>query len=191
MSSKSETLAGGKMATDPKMATDFRTPTASKWSAPRAVVDAAAGTIIATAEVAAPERVFRALTTNEVERWWGHPDFYRQTGWTAELRVCGPWSVTVVFADGSTNVGSGEFAEIDLPRKLVMTRKFEKHPLQGTRETTITYRLDPIASGTRVTVRDEGFLGRSEAAYGNAEHWERVLGWLDAYMRPESASAAG
>ena len=61
----------------------------------------------------------------------------------------------------------------------------------GTRETTITYRLDPIASGTRVTVRDEGFLGRSEAAYGNAEHWERVLGWLDAYMRPESASAAG
>ncbi len=174
MSSKSETLAGGKMATDPKMATDFRTPTASKWSAPRAVVDAAAGTIIATAEVAAPpERVFRALTTNEVERWWGHPDFYRQTGWTAELRVCGPWSVTVV------------------PRKLVMTRKFEKHPLQGTRETTITYRLDPIASGTRVTVRDEGFLGRSEAAYGNAEHWERVLGWLDAYMRPESASAAG
>ncbi len=64
-----------------------------------------------------------------------------------------------------------------------MTRKFEKHPLQGTRETTITYRLDPIATGTRVTVRDEGFVGRSEAAYGNAEHWERVLGWLDTYLK--------
>jgi hypothetical protein len=24
--------------------------------------------------------------------------------------------------------------------------------------------------------RHEGFVGRSEAAYGNAEHWERVLG---------------
>jgi hypothetical protein len=69
-----------------------------------------------------------------------------------------------------------------------MTRKFEKHPLLGTRETTITYRLDPIATGTRVTVREEGFVGRSEAAFGNAEHWERVLGWLDLYMRSDSVS---
>ena len=90
------------------------------------------------------------------------------------------------FADGTTNGGTVEFAEIDAPRKIVMTRKFEQHPLLGTRETTITYRLDPIATGTRVTVRDEGFVGRSEAAYGNAEHWERVLSWLAAYMRSDS-----
>ena len=165
------------------MTADFRLPTASKWQAPRAVADGGGGTIIATAEVGgSPERVFRALTTNEVERWWGHPDFYRQTGWTADLRVCGEWSVTVRFMDGSTNGGSGEFAEIDAPRKLVMTRRFDKHPLLGTRETTITYRLDGIPTGTRVTVRDEGFIGRAEAAYGNAEPWERVLGWLGAYL---------
>ena len=165
------------------MTADYRLPTASKWQAPRAVADGGGGMIIATAEVAAsPERVFRALTTNEVERWWGHPDFYRQTGWTAELRVGGQWSVTVRFKDGSTNGGSGEFAQIEAPSKLVMTRRFEKHPLLGTRETTITYRFDAIPGGTRVTVRDEGFIGRAEAAYGNAEHWERVLGWLAAYF---------
>ncbi len=175
------------MCTVPKT-TDFRMPTASKWRAPRAVADGGGGTIIAAAEVAAPpERVFRALTTNEVERWWGHADFYRQTEWTADLRVCGQWSVTVRFADGKINGGTGEFFEIDPPRKLVMTRKFKEHPLLGTRETTITYRLDPIPTGTRVTVRDEGFIGRSEAAHGNAEHWERVLGWLDAYLTAESA----
>jgi predicted dithiol-disulfide oxidoreductase (DUF899 family)/uncharacterized protein YndB with AHSA1/START domain len=178
------------VTTESKTKTDFRLPTVSKWRAPRAVADGRGGTIIATAEVAAPpERVFRALTTDEVERWWGHPDFYRMTEWTADLRVCGQWSVMVRFADGNTNGGSGEFAEIDAPRKIVMTRKFEKHPLLGTRETTLTYCLDPIATGTRVTVRDEGFVGRSEAAYGNAEHWERVLGWLDAYLSPDSASA--
>jgi hypothetical protein len=33
------------------------------------------------------------------------------------------------------------------------------------------------------------FVGRSEAAYGNAEHWERVLGWLDAYLMADGASA--
>jgi len=47
------------------------------------------------------------------------------------------------------NHSQREFAEIDAPRKLVMTRKFEQHPLLGTRETTITYRLDPITTGTR------------------------------------------
>lgn len=167
---------------------DFRAPTISKWREPRAVADGGGGTIIATAEVAAPpERVFRALTTDEVERWWGHPDFYRMTEWNADFRVCGQWSVMVHFPDGNTNGGAGEFAEIEAPRKIVMTRKFEDHPLLGTRETTITYRLEPIPSGTRLTVRDEGFVGRSEAAYGNAEHWERVLGWLGAYINPEAA----
>jgi uncharacterized protein YndB with AHSA1/START domain len=172
------------MKTEPK--TDFRLANYSKWRAPRAVVDSGAGTIIATVEIdAPPERVFRALTTNEVEQWWGHPGFYRWKNWQADLRVCGRWSVDVHFADGGTNGGSGgsgEFAEIDEPHKIVMTRKFDEHPLLCAWETTITYRLDPIESGTRVTVRDEGFIGRSEAAFGNAEHWERVLGWLEAYL---------
>jgi len=173
------------MPRDPSSKPDYRLPTPSKWAAPRAVADGGGGgTIIATAEIAArPERVFQALTTDEVERWWGHPEYYRQTNWKADLRVCGAWSVQVVFMDGSTNGGSGEFAEIDPPSKLVMTRKFEKHPLQGSRETTITYRLEPVPNGTRVTMREEGYLGRSEAAYGNAEHWERVLAWLDTYLR--------
>jgi hypothetical protein len=57
--------------------------------------------------------------------------------------------VTVRFIDSSTNVGSGE---IDPPSNIVMTRKFQTHPLQGKRETTITYRLDPVMEGIPVTV---------------------------------------
>jgi len=175
------------MTTEPQTSADFRLPAASKWDAPRAVADGGGGMIIATVEVAAPPaRVFRALTTDQVERWWGHPDFYRMTDWSADLRVTGQWSVMVHLAGGGVNGGCGEFAEIEEPRKLVMTRRFESHPLLDTRETTITYRLDSIPAGTRVTVRDEGFIGRSEAAYGNAEHWERVLGWLKAYFRSEA-----
>jgi len=33
-----------------------------------------------------------------------------------------------------------------------------------------------------VTLREEAFIGRTEAAYGNAENWEKVLGWLDSYL---------
>jgi uncharacterized protein YndB with AHSA1/START domain len=166
-----------------KVKSDFRLPTASKRSAPRAVADGGGGTTIATAEVPAPpERFFPALTMNEVERWWGHPEFYRQEG----RRTCAFAASGVspfVLPTGAQRRGSGEFAEIDAPRNLVMTRRFEKHPLLGARETTIAYRLEPVAAGTRVTVRDEGFIGRSEAAYGNAEHWERVLGWLQSYLQ--------
>jgi uncharacterized protein YndB with AHSA1/START domain len=146
-------------------------------------------TIFATAEIPArPERVFQALTTNEVERWWGHPDYYRQTDWQADLRVSGQWRVTVRFRDGTTNRGSGEFAEIHAPYKIVMTQRFDEHPLLGSREATITYRLEPIDGGTRLTVRDEGLLGGSAAAYGHAEHWERVLDWLAAHFLPSESS---
>jgi hypothetical protein len=103
----------------------------------------------------------------------------RAAGSVVTARVSVRWSVTVRFVDGSTNSGSGEFAEIDAPHKLVMTRRFEKHPLQGTRETTITYRLDPIATGTRVTVRDEGYVGAgciSAGICGLAD--DSLLGWI-------------
>lgn len=176
------------MTNAPQEKADYRMPTAAKWQAPKAVADGSGGTIIAVSEVAVPPaRVFDLLTTNEVERWWRHPDYYHWADWKADLRVQGQWSVTVCLNDSSTNSGWGEFVEIDAPHKLVMTRVFKQHPLQGKRETTITYHLDPTEHGTRVTVREEGYLGRSKAAYGNAEHWERVLGWLAAYC---SSSAA-
>ena len=162
--------------------TDFRAPSTAK-RLPRAVADAGAGVIIAVADIdGPPEAVFRALTTDEIERWWAMPGVYRSTEWQADLRVCGAWSVVVVRSDGAAIRGFGEFAELAFPHKIVMTRNFDNHPFLGPRETTITYCLEPIAAGTRLTVRDEGFIGRSEAAYGNAEIWEKVLGWLDAYV---------
>lgn len=166
---------------------DYRLPTASKWHSPRAVVDAEAGIIIATVEISAtPEQIFRAFTTDEVERWWGHQDYYWWREWKADLRVCGSWSVKVALTDGSTNGGCGEFAELDEPYKIAMTRRFDEHPLLGRRETTITYYMNPTENGTFLTLRDEGYIGRSEAAFGNAEHWERVLGWLENYFKQKN-----
>jgi uncharacterized protein YndB with AHSA1/START domain len=107
---------------------------------------------------------------------------YRTAEFKADLRVGGEWTQLVALEDGNTVVGSGEFAEISAPHKVVMTRRFDKHPFLGPRETTITYRLEHVATGTRATVRDEGFIGRSEAAYGSAEIWEKVLGMLGGYL---------
>ncbi|MGH7626719.1 MAG: SRPBCC family protein [Gemmatimonadaceae bacterium] len=184
------------MKTRAGMEPDFRAPTASK-RIPRAVADAGAGIIIAVAEVGGPpERAFDALTTNEVERWWKFPGNYHQKDWQADLRVCGAWSVTVELADASLVHAWGEFCALDFPNRIVMTRRFDAHPFLGDRETTITYHFEPTPVGTLITVRDEGFIGRAQAAYGNADIWEHVLGWLDAYLTAGSTemsagSAAG
>ena len=171
------------MSTTTEQGRDFRLPTGSKWRAPRAVADGIGGTVIATAEVgAAPQELFDAFTTDAVEKWWRAPSYYYWSDWKADLRVTGAWRVTVKFENGATNEGFGEFAQIDAPRQVAMTRRFKEHPLQGNRETLLTYRFEAIPGGTCVTVREEGYIGRAEAAYGNAEHWERVLSWLQSYF---------
>jgi uncharacterized protein YndB with AHSA1/START domain len=151
---------------------------------PRAVIDG--GSILATVDVAAPpERVWLALTTEEVEQWWGSDDAYRVTQWAADLRLGGRWSLVVRTRDGMTYPASGTFLKIDAPHKLVQTRKYEwNHPTLGRMDTIVTYGLSPMGGGTRVTVRHDGFAGRDDAAKEHVLGWERFLGWLEAYLRP-------
>ncbi|HVZ35174.1 MAG TPA: SRPBCC domain-containing protein [Polyangiaceae bacterium] len=153
--------------------------------AARAVADVTAGSLLASVEIAvAPERVFRALTTEEVTKWWGSDDLYRVTRWTSELRVGGQWRSEGRGADGHAFAVEGEYLEIDPPRKLVQT--WRPNWEQG-QVTTITYRLEPTQSGTRVTVRHEGFGERADACRSHGNGWERVLGWLSAFLEPADA----
>lgn len=157
-------------------------------AAARAVTDG--DTVLATIDVpATPERVFRALNTTETERWWGEAGVYRQTDWTSEVRVGGRWHVITRMADGSSHPSGGEFLEVDAPRKVVITRIYEfDFPLLGRRATRVTYLCDPISTGTRVTVRHDGFAGLREIAELHAAGWERVLGWLNTYLRSEASA---
>jgi uncharacterized protein YndB with AHSA1/START domain len=164
------------------MKTDFRAAVLAK-KAPKAVADGIAGILLGSAEISGtPEQVFNALMTSEVEKWWTIPGVYWLKDWTADLRIQGRWSVTVELPDGKTLNEWGEFCEVNAPYKIVMTRRFGGNPFLGERETTLMYRLEPSAHGTLVTVREDGFQGRPEAAFGNAENWEKVLGWLDGYL---------
>jgi uncharacterized protein YndB with AHSA1/START domain len=155
----------------------------------RAVTDG--DTVLASVDIPLPpERAFRALTTAEIEDWWGSPDKYRMIDWTADLTVGGSWRVIVLNADGTRLPASGVFLKIDAPRKIVLTRRYDwDFPLLGRRETTVTYRFDLISTGTRVTVRQDGFSGLTQPAEQHALGWERVRGWLDdhAARTPQSA----
>lgn len=149
--------------------------------AARAVVDLSEGTIIATVEIAAPrERVFQALTSpDEVLRWWGSPETYRTTSWVADLRAGGRWRADGKGADGKPFSVGGEILEVDPPRKLTVTWSSD---WDAGHSTSVTYRLESTAGGTRLTVRHEGFAGRADSARGHTRGWELVLGWLAAHV---------
>jgi uncharacterized protein YndB with AHSA1/START domain len=157
-------------------------------SAARAIADLSGGTILATVEIAVPpERVFRALTTDEVTAWWGSADTYRTTAWQADLRVGGRWRAAGRGSDGQPFAVEGQYLEIDPPRKLVHTWEA---PWDGGNVTTVSYRLDPIEGGTRVTLRHDGFAGRPESCAGHTEGWQRVLGWLKQHVAGSTAATA-
>ncbi|MBZ9823252.1 SRPBCC domain-containing protein [Mesorhizobium sp. CA4] len=77
----------------------------------------------------------------------------------------------------------GEFLEIEMPRRIVQTRRYGwDHPALGREETTVAYLLEPIVGGTRLTICHGGFAGFPDAAAEHAESWARVLGWLQRYL---------
>ncbi|MDG4876672.1 SRPBCC domain-containing protein [Mesorhizobium sp. WSM4935] len=151
-------------------------------SSPQAMANA--DTVMASAELpASPDEVIAALVTKEVERWWGSPETYCMTGWAADLRAGGSWRVMVRTADGRRLPASGKFLEIETPRRIVQTRRYDwGHPTLGRHETTVAYLLEPIDDGTRLIICHGGFAGFPDAAAEHAEGWARVLGWLQAHL---------
>lgn len=154
----------------------------------RAIADLSSGTILATVDIAVPaERVFQALTTELVTQWWGSPETYQTTAWQADLRVGGRWRATGRGADGAPFAVEGEYLEIDRPRRLVQTWKPD---WDGGNVTTLTYNLEPIEGGTRLTLRHEGFAGRPESCQMHGSGWELVLGWLGRFAGGSGATPA-
>jgi uncharacterized protein YndB with AHSA1/START domain/catechol 2,3-dioxygenase-like lactoylglutathione lyase family enzyme len=142
--------------------------------------------VLASIDVpATPERVVRALMTDECERWWGAPGVYAIEAWKATLRPGGTWSLVVRLPDGTPLPSSGDFLEVT-SGKIVQTRRYDfDHPTLGRRVTRVTTQLRRVGRGTRIVVRHEDF-GASEPAFEHAGGWERMLDWLGAYLEAEA-----
>jgi len=147
-----------------------------------AIADAEAGTVLATVEIGAtPERVFEALTRAEdVLRWWGEPP-NKMSVWEADVRVGGKWRAEGTMKDGKPYVAEGEYTEVEAPHRLALTWRPD---WDAPHETRVTYMLEAIEGGTRLTLRHQGFAGRVAACRNHTSGWARVLGWLEADLRP-------
>jgi uncharacterized protein YndB with AHSA1/START domain len=148
----------------------------------KAIADLDRGVILARVDIAvSPERVFRALTSDELTAWWGADGMYRTTRFAIELCGGGRWRSDGVGADGKPFHVEGEVLAVEPPRRLVYTW----HPgWDPGPPTTVEYLLEPTPTGTRVTVRHDGFTGRGASCDSHAQGWERVLGWLHGFVAP-------
>jgi len=140
----------------------------------RAAADVADGYVLATVGVAAaPERVFHALTSTEITRWWVRPGVFTTTEWTGDVRAGGRWRAAGV-ALGRPWALEGEFVRIDAPRALVHTWR---DPAAPHGMTTVTYRLEPgNGGGTQVTLRHAGFTARDVCV-------STCIGWETSFER--------
>jgi len=139
----------------------------------RAVADVIDGLIVASVEIErTPDRVFQALTTREIVDWWVNPGVFDTREWSGDVRVGGRWRASGV-ARGAPYALEGEFLEVDPPRKLVQT--WHRLGTPGA-PSTLTYLLEPIVGGTRLTVRHAGIVAPDQRQNMSA-------GWCSSFDR--------
>lgn len=93
-----------------------------------------------------PAKVWRALTERELlSQWLMETDFEPRVGHRFTLRT-DP-------APGFDGVVHGEVLEIDEPRRIAFSWR------GGPIDTRVVWELEPIATGTRLHVRQSGFRG--------------------------------
>src|SRR5215470_6516411 len=90
---------GAEMMVDPRAA--------------RAVADLPEGQAFASVELdAPPERVFDALVSRDVTRWWVRPGVFDTREWKSDPHPGGTWEATGV-ARGEPYTLEGEYLEVD------------------------------------------------------------------------------
>jgi uncharacterized protein YndB with AHSA1/START domain len=151
-------------------------------SAPVVTATCTEDAVIATVDIdAPPDVVWAALTDGaQLAAWWGSDDMYRTHDWTVELRPGGRWRALATAAAGgpAMEVG-GEFLEVTPPSRLAMTWNPSWEPVKNTR---ILYELSPQGDGTRLLLTHTGFAGHAQSRDGHAVGWQRVIGWLVAFL---------
>jgi uncharacterized protein YndB with AHSA1/START domain len=124
------------------------------------------------------ESVFRALTEPAaVAQWWG-PSGFATPEIELHLEVGGRYRFGMQPPDGDLFHLAGEFLEIDPPRRLAYSFRWEE-PTPDDQDTVVTLTLDALPHGTRVSLSQGEFANEDRLALhesGWADSLEKLRG---------------
>jgi uncharacterized protein YndB with AHSA1/START domain len=130
------------------------------------------------------DRMFRAFTDPvELVRWWG-PMNVRTSAAEVDLRVGGEcrW---VMHPEGQTAVLHGRILELDPPRLLVMTNRWDGQD----QDSLVTLRLTSLPTGTHLELIHQQ-LPAGEDPHQYQQGWDAALASLTRYLSQERTSDA-
>lgn len=109
---------------------------------------------------AAPEEVYRAWTDRgQLERWFAPSPDFEVAVHDLDPRAGGTYRIEMRAPDGASHVAVGEFRELEAPRRLTFTWRWEGSPMT---ETLVTVELVSTEGGTEVVLTHTLFRSEEE-----------------------------
>ena len=121
---------------------------------------------------ATAEEVFEALRDPELLREWAAPDEHRTEAVEMDFREGGSYRRRMRFPDGSVHLLRGEYLEIEPPRRLVYTYRWET--IQEAPDTVVEIDLRERDGQTELRLVHSGFEA-GETADDHRGGWESCL----------------
>ena len=106
------------------------------------------------------DRVFNAWTRPEELKKWSAPGPMKTPLAEVDLKIGGRYRMVMRGPDGEEHRVSGVYKQVDPPKRLVYTWKWEQPP--DAPETTVTVEFHDLGSRTEVVLRQEGFRSIDE-----------------------------
>ena len=130
---------------------------------------------------ASPSRVFRALTEpRELARWWG-PDGFVIPSIESDLRPGGGYRIAMQPPGGDLFYLAGEFRELDPPRVVSYTFRWED------RETLVTLSLREIGGTSTELAFHQGDFATERRRALHEQGWTQSLNHLEQLMAAPAA----
>jgi uncharacterized protein YndB with AHSA1/START domain len=137
---------------------------------------------------APPPLVFRALTDPpELAKWWG-PHGFTTPRLELDLRVGGRYRIAMQPPEGDLFYLQGDFREVDPPRRLAYTFRWED-PDPDDVETIVTLSLRDLGRSTRLTLDQGAFATEPRRALheqGWTNSFERLRGLISSRRPADS-----
>jgi uncharacterized protein YndB with AHSA1/START domain len=140
---------------------------------------------------APPERVYAAWTDPALlRRWWAAEPGWTTPEATADVRVGGAYRLSMQGTDGIARTVVGEYLEVDPPRRLVYTWKWEAHGYRAPDGGVTVVSVDFIAEGSSTRVELEQRDHADEAARdSHGRGWRGCLDSLERLLVAQSSDS--